>query len=75
MLIKATIVAYVFLVQCFENVTIVAYAGLTVKVLIAVMSWLDAVVASIDVLFHGKSLICHIQTYIVVEIFTVMPYA
>ena len=28
MRIKATIVAYVFLVQYFENVTIVAYAGL-----------------------------------------------
>ena len=31
MRIKATIVAYAFLVQCFENATIVAYAGLRVK--------------------------------------------
>ena len=31
MRIKATIVAYVFSVQCFENATIVAYAGLRVK--------------------------------------------
>ena len=29
--IKATIVAYAFSVQCFENATIVAYAGLMVK--------------------------------------------
>ena len=29
--IKATIVAYVFSVQCFENATIVAYVGLRVK--------------------------------------------
>ena len=28
---KATIVAYAFLVQYFENATIVAYAGLRVK--------------------------------------------
>ena len=28
MRIKATIVAYLFLVQCFENATIVAYVGL-----------------------------------------------
>ena len=28
MLMKATIVAYAFLVQCFENATIVAYTGL-----------------------------------------------
>ena len=34
MRIKATIVAYAFSVQCFENATIVAYAGLRVKVLI-----------------------------------------
>ena len=31
MRIKATIVAYAFLVQCFEHATIVAYAGLRVK--------------------------------------------
>ena len=31
MRIKATIVAYAFLVRCFENATIVAYAGLRVK--------------------------------------------
>ena len=31
MRIKATIVAYAFSVQCFENATIVAYAGLRVK--------------------------------------------
>ena len=31
MRIKAAIMAYAFLVQCFENVTIVAYAGLRVK--------------------------------------------
>ena len=31
MRIKATIVAYAFSVQYFENVTIVAYAGLRVK--------------------------------------------
>ena len=31
MRIKATIVAYAFLVQCFENTTIVAYAGLWVN--------------------------------------------
>ena len=31
MRIKATIVAYTFSVQCFENATIVAYAGLRVK--------------------------------------------
>ena len=31
MYIKATIVAYVFLVQCFENTTTVAYAGLRDK--------------------------------------------
>ena len=31
MRIKATIVAYAFLVQCFENATIVAYVGLRVK--------------------------------------------
>ena len=31
MLIKATIVAYAFLVQYFENTTTVAYAGLRVK--------------------------------------------
>ena len=29
--IKTTIVAYGFLVQCFENATIVAYAGLRVN--------------------------------------------
>ena len=29
--IKATIVAYAFSVQCYENATIVAYAGLRVK--------------------------------------------
>ena len=29
--IKVTIVAYVFSVQCFENATIVAYAGLRVN--------------------------------------------
>ena len=29
--IKATIVAYTFSVQCFENATIMAYAGLRVK--------------------------------------------
>ena len=29
--IKATIVAYAFSVQCFENATIVASAGLSVK--------------------------------------------
>ena len=33
MRIKATIVAYAFSVQCFENATIVAYAGLRVKYL------------------------------------------
>ena len=32
MRIKTTIVAYAFSVQCFENATIVAYAGLRVKV-------------------------------------------
>ena len=31
MRIKATKVAYAFSVQCFENATIVAYAGLRVK--------------------------------------------
>ena len=31
MRIKATIVAYAFSVQCFENATLVAYAGLRVK--------------------------------------------
>ena len=31
MRIKATIEAYAFSVQCFENATIVAYAGLRVK--------------------------------------------
>ena len=31
MRIKATIVTYAFSVQCFENGTIVAYAGLRVK--------------------------------------------
>ena len=31
MRIKATIVAYAFSVECFENATIVAYAGLRVK--------------------------------------------
>ena len=31
MCIKATIVAYAFLVQCFENATIVAYAGIRVN--------------------------------------------
>ena len=31
--IKATIVAYAFSVQCFENATIVAYAGLRVNLL------------------------------------------
>ena len=31
MRIKATIVSYVFLVQYFENTTIVAYAGLRVN--------------------------------------------
>ena len=31
MRIKATIVAYVFSVQCFENTTIGAYAGLRVQ--------------------------------------------
>ena len=31
MRIKATIVAYAFLVKCFENVTVVAYAGLRVN--------------------------------------------
>ena len=34
MRIKATIVAYAFSVQCFENATIVAYAGLRVKLII-----------------------------------------
>ena len=31
MRIKATVVAYAFSVQCFENATIVAYAGLRVN--------------------------------------------
>ena len=31
MSIIATVVAYVFSVQCFENATIVAYAGLRIK--------------------------------------------
>ena len=31
MRIKATVVAYAFSVQCFENATLVAYAGLRVK--------------------------------------------
>ena len=31
MCIKATRVAYAFSMQCFENATIVAYAGLRVK--------------------------------------------
>ena len=31
MRIKVTIVAHAFSVQCFENATIVAYAGLRVK--------------------------------------------
>ena len=31
MRIKTTIVGYVFSLQCFENATIVAYAGLRVK--------------------------------------------
>ena len=31
MRIKATIVAYAFSVQCFENATIVAYAGVRVN--------------------------------------------
>ena len=31
MRIKATIVAYAFSVQCFENATIVAYADLRIK--------------------------------------------
>ena len=43
MRIKATIVAYAFLVQCFENATIVAYVGLRVKqvvqLLYASYSW------------------------------------
>ena len=34
MRIKATIVAYAFSVQCFENATIVAYAGLRVNHLV-----------------------------------------
>ena len=37
--IKATIVAYAFSVQCFENATIVAYAGLTVKGLSSKVSY------------------------------------
>ena len=32
MRIKATIVAYAFSVQCFEKATVVAYAGLRIKV-------------------------------------------
>ena len=32
MRIKATIVGFVFSVQCFENATIVAYAGLRINV-------------------------------------------
>ena len=31
MCIKATIVAYAFSLQCFENATVVAYVGLRVK--------------------------------------------
>ena len=31
MYIKATIVAYAFSMECFENATIVAYAGLWIK--------------------------------------------
>ena len=38
--IKATIVAYAFSVQCFENATIVAYAGLRVKLNIRLKSYL-----------------------------------
>ena len=34
MRIKATIVAYSFLVQCFENATIMAYVGLRVKIIV-----------------------------------------
>ena len=34
MRIKATIVAYAFLVQYFENATIVAYEGLRVKLIL-----------------------------------------
>ena len=37
MRIKATIVAYASLVQYFENATIVAYAGLRVKLITCVM--------------------------------------
>ena len=32
--IKATIMTYGFLVQCFENTTIVAYAGLRIKTVV-----------------------------------------
>ena len=32
MCIKATIVAYAFSLQCFENATVVAYVGLRVKI-------------------------------------------
>ena len=32
MCIKATILAYAFSLQCFENATVVAYVGLRVKI-------------------------------------------
>ena len=35
--IKATIVAYAFSVQCFENATIVAYVGLMVKQIVQLL--------------------------------------
>ena len=38
MSIKATIVAYAFSVQCFENATIVAYVGFRVKFKIFVLN-------------------------------------
>ena len=39
MRIKATVVAYAFSVQCFENATIVAYAGLRVNRTVSINSW------------------------------------
>ena len=51
MRIKATIVAYAFSVQCFENATIVAYAGLRVN-----LAWLDTTNSVLYVLLESIDL-------------------
>ena len=74
MYIKATIVAYVFSVQYFENATIVAYADLSIKLGILIsMHWCGPVVTCFNThtiivcngsLLHNLIIQWHFDCYI-----------